>query len=329
MKNTIAIPGLFNAHIHLLDAIVPEACVGYDLPGYVGSKGLKHSLIRLYSKDHNFYEHYISNILSRYSGICDFLEIPELCGLMRSIASKYGIIYLPLSRPHRHDEWEYINVAKKCGGIGISSPTRIPPWILDILARISRESLIAAHIGETRRMWKTGALEYLVYSGIYLKHVVHGVYMDPWEYEILADHGIALVMCPSSNLWFVGRLPDIYTAWTKNVDLAVGTDNIGCFKPDIWREVNIVFSILVSRDPSIRSRDVLARIIRSSINALGVKNLPWYIDEGCKANIYFINAKQIMLDKSWDIIASIMKRTSMDHHVARVIGNKIIYLDSK
>ncbi len=326
-KNAIAIPGIFNAHIHLLDAIVPEACVGYDLPGYVGSKGLKHSLIRLYSSNHDFYEYFISRELMYYSGLGDFLEIYELCEPMKIIANKYGIRYLPLSRPHRYDnEWEYLDVARKCGGIGISNPTRVPPWTLNVLARISRRTIVAAHIGETKKMWKTGALEYLVYNGVSLKHVVHGVYMDPWEYELLVEHDIVLVACPSSNLWFLGKLPDIYRAWTKNVDLAVGTDNTGCFKPDIWREVNMIYSLLVSNDPHIRSKDVLVKITRSSIKAIGINDLPWFIEEGYKANIYLIDADRIMLDRSWDIIGSIMKRASIDHHIARIIGSRMIYL---
>ncbi len=326
-RDAVALPGILNSHIHFLDSIVLEACVGYDLPGYVGSRGLKHPLIRLYSRDLDFYKDYIRTNLLYYSGVGDFLELNSLCRVLKEIFNGYGIEYIALSRPHRlDDELEYISVARECGGLGISNPLRIPPWILDTLSKLSRETVVAAHIGETRRMCRCGALEYLLSAGIRLKHVVHGVYMDPWEYDLLVDHDVVLVSCPSSNLWFLGRLPDLYTAWKRGVEITIGTDNTGCFKPDIWREINIVYSLLASREPSIGSRDILSMITRSSIKALGIKDLLWYIEEGVKANIYILDAVAIGLNRSWDKIASIMKRTCIENQIARVTGDKIAYL---
>ncbi len=324
--DSIALPGILNTHIHFLDSVAPDACVGYDLSGYVGSKGLKHSIIRLYG-DLDRYRCLFREVIGIYNGVGDFLEINTLCSFFKELAHEYHVIYRPLSRPTSYsDEYKVEKVAEACGGLGISNPLKLPPWILDTIARLSRRVVVAAHIGETKTMHRHGALEYLVSAGVKLAHVIHGIYMDPWEYELLAENDTVLVSCPSSNLWFTGRLPDLWSAWEKDVVITVGTDNTGCFKPDIWREINIIYSLLNSRNPYIEPREVLSKIIYGSIKALRINNIPWYIREGVRANIYIMDAEKTYINRSWNKIASIMKRSSIENMWARILGNKIIYL---
>ncbi|MCS7128152.1 MAG: amidohydrolase family protein [Sulfolobales archaeon] len=313
-RNSIALPSIVNSHIHLLDSLIQEACVSYDLATYVGSRGVKNPLIKL-----NFSEDSLKGVIARdlwfYSAIGDFIELPELCKKVQELMKGEGIEYISMACPMRVSEPdELIRIAKTCSGIGVVNPTNphyLPTWALDTLSKISRDHVVAAHVGETERMMIIGGLEYLVYSGVRLKHVVHGVYLSEVDLTVLSENNIILVSCPSSNIWFTGRLPELHRAWLKGVSIAPGTDNAGCFKPDIWREANIIYSLIHSRLPHVSARELLGVLASSSLKALGLE-IPWFIEEGVKAFFTIMNAKPLGLAHSWDKHAAILKRASSD-----------------
>ncbi len=316
-------PGLVNAHIHLLDSIVQDACIGYSISGYAGSRGVKHALTRLYGREATAYKGFIRDHLSMYSSIGDFLENPQYCSELRQLFSEYNVLYKPLSRPiNTLDPDEYSWVAKTCGGVGVANPTNIPPYILDTLARISRDYIVAAHVSETPWMQRVGGLEYLVEHGVRLRHVVHGVYLEDWEYRYLVDNDIVLVVCPRSNLWFQGRLPRLGKAYNYGVGIAIGTDNTGCFHPNIWSDIEIAYSIVHSRNPSVKPREFLKHIIKSSIKALALEK-PWYIVENEKADILALNGREIMVHRSYDKIGAIIKRAWVSRNFIKITDQVI------
>ncbi|MEM2579113.1 MAG: amidohydrolase family protein, partial [Desulfurococcaceae archaeon] len=325
-RNSIALPNMANSHIHLLDSLIQEACVGYDLATYVGSKGVKNPLVKL-----NFREASLRDVIAEdfwfYSAIGDFIELPELCRKVRELMNERGIEYVSMACPMRVSEPdELIRIAEACGGVGVVNPTNphyLPTWALDTLSKISRDHVVAAHIGETERMMTIGGLEYLVYSGVRLRHVVHGVYLSEVDLVVLSENNITLVSCPSSNIWFTGRLPELHRAWLKGVSIAPGTDNAGCFKPDVWREANIIYSLIYSRLPYVSARELIRVLISSSLRALGLET-PWFIEEGAKAFFTIMNAKPLGLAHSWDKHAAILKRATSDLIEAVVKAESLI-----
>lgn len=322
----IALPGIINAHVHFLDSIAKEACIGYNLPEYVGSKGIKHVLIRLLGlREINVYRSVIENELLVFSGISDFLEEYSYCTLLKDLFNEYHIVYKPYTRPHNiNDLDELVLVANKCGSLGIANPLRLNKWSLNELARISYKYPIAAHVSETKRQERLGSLTYLIDHGVKLNHVVHGVYLEDWEFKLLVENDIVLVTCPRSNLWFQGKLPNYSKAYRLGVKIGVGTDNMGCFSTDIWRDIEIVYSILHSNNPRIKPNHILRDIIKNSLQVMAIEKLSWKIEEGEVANILLLNMGRFNIIKSFDKIGSIIKRASTAISSYRVLGSKVI-----
>lgn len=261
-----------NAHVHLNDYRAPDHHYGYSLSDYAGSRGIKHSLIKLYREPLLTGE--LLGALIQYRHVVDYQELSELCSEYASALEQSEVEYVSLSRPSSwSSEDELSEVLRKCRGIGVPSPSQVPPWTLEELGRISRNFIVSAHVSETKRMEETGSLHYLLNYGVRLKHVVHGVFLENWELKLLSEMDIPLVVTPRSNLWFLDRLPDVKGAMERGVTVAIGTDNAGCFHPDVWIEAHILaYSLKIS------PRDLLRMVLLNGYRAIGER--PSYVEEG-------------------------------------------------
>ncbi|ADI31445.1 amidohydrolase family protein [Staphylothermus hellenicus] len=288
-----------NAHTHLNDYRVPEHCIGYNLSTYAGSKGVKHPLIQLIKNP--ILPKELAYVMAQYSIVVDYQEHFWRCNEFREELSGYGVKYIGLSRPTRYDLEEIGYVLKNCDGIGISNPLKLPSWVVIEYAQISNDKIVSAHVSETKTMEEHGSLHYLLNYRVKPPHIVHGVYLEDWEYKLLADEDIVLVVNPRSNLWFTGKLPRIDKALKYGVKVAVGTDNAGCFHPDVWVDTLLLETIYKDIDPKI----FLEMTIINGYYA--VKQKPLIIREGEKA--YFMGVDLgIANDRSGNIYGSIINR---------------------
>ncbi len=316
----VALPLPSNAHVHLNDYRALDRYYGLSLAEYVGSKGLKHPLIRLYKEPLLTEE--LLNVLIQYRVIVDYQELFLLCREYQEILGKYGILYYGLSRPSSwHDENELFNVIMLCSGVGISNPSRIPSTALPLLAQISLSKIVSAHVSETKYMEETGGLHYLINSRIKLKHIVHGVYLEDWELKFLADNDIALVITPRSNIWFLNKLPNVLKALEYGVVLALGTDNAGCFHPDVWLDAYYLHSLL-----KIEPKKVLEMILINGYKAIGEK--PVYIYEGEKA-FFMIADLGLANERSGNIYLSLINRILWSKQKLIIKYDRMYLLGSK
>ncbi len=325
IEDGVAIPYPLNMHTHILDSIAPEACSNYSLPGYAGSKGLKHAIIRLGKKDLLKSMEWVINKTMYASGIVDYTEDYDFCSYLEQAFSKKGLAYYGLSRPKQNTPEDYLKAARKCHGIGIANPLKLYPWEKEVLSKISREKIVSAHISETKNMARKGDLYYLTSHGVKPAHIVHGTFLDRRDLKYLVDENIVLIVCPRSNLLFTGKLPPTGEAYEIGVDIAVGTDNIGCIEPDIWRELEIAFMQVISRNRAIRSKEFFASFIGASYKAL--KEKPLFINENSPARILIIDGKQIGFNRSFDKVATLIKRVAIKDYILSVTAKTIQVFD--
>jgi len=316
----IALPLPVNAHVHLSDYRALDHYYGYSLENYVGRKGLKHALIQLYKEPVITDE--LLNALIQYPVIVDYQEKYEYCTIYSDLLSTYNVEYIGLSRPSMWEKEELDRSLMYCNGIGISNPTIVPPWIMHELAELSMKYLVSAHVSETKWMEYVGGLHYLLDHGVRLDHVVHGIYLKDWELKRLADEEIPLVITPRSNLWFTGKLPPIEKALNYGVTIALGSDNAGCFHPDIWFDLYVL--LLYKRIDPLKLLEI------ALINGYkAIRKTPLVIEEGKPAyfmvvdlglgnkrsgNIYLSIISRIL----WSSMRIIVKNTRV-----YVIQNKI------
>ena len=99
--------------------------------------------------------------------------------------------------------------------------------------------------------------------------VVHGVDLRPKEQRALAQSGSPLCLCPRSNLWIGGRLPDVPGLLDAGVRLCLGTDSLAsCDSLDVLEEI----PVLAEAFPDIPVGVWLDMATRGGADALGI---PW------------------------------------------------------
>ena len=99
--------------------------------------------------------------------------------------------------------------------------------------------------------------------------VVHGVDLRPPEQRALAASGAALCLCPRSNLWIGGRLPDVPGLIEAGVLLCLGTDSLAsCDSLDVLEEI----PVLAEAFPDVPPELWLGLATHGGARALGV---PW------------------------------------------------------
>ncbi|MEM1921741.1 MAG: amidohydrolase family protein [Desulfurococcaceae archaeon] len=277
-------------------------------------------MIKLYRKPLVTKE--LLNTLIQYSIILDYQELPELCNIYYDILNKYSVEYISLSRPRDWNDLDELkNVLDKCSGLGIANPTHIPYWVVRELSFVSRKYPVSSHISETEYMEKTGGLHYLLSNNVLLKHVVHGTFLEDWELKLLSDLNIPLIITPRSNLWFLHKLPNILKAFEYNVTIALGTDNAGCFHPDIWIEAYILAYLL-----KIPIDKLLEMILINGYRAIGRK--PLTIEEGGRAYFMIVDLGLANTRSGFQLF-SIINRILWSKRKIIVKNNKLYVLETR
>ncbi len=299
MTWAFAVPAPYNSHVHLGDSVAPEACSRHDLEGYVGARGLKHALIQL--RRGLLIEALRDPIYTLHAGVMDYAEKPWICRVAREVLGGRGATYIGFGRAPGWDPVLLEEVVAACGGVGISDYSALLPHHRGVFRP---GWLVSAHVSETPRQARMGDIYYIHSVAPGLRIAVHGTFLDARGLRYLADNDIYLALCPRSNLWFTGRLPDIYTAYRLGIQMLIGSDNAGCFHPWVMRDAEIVYSVLHSREPGIDPRVVLDMLYRNPAEAIGVE--PPLIAEGRGAHILFIDKR--LVGKSHDVHAAIIKR---------------------
>lgn len=294
----VAIPLPVNAHVHLSDYRAPDHHYGLSLSDYAGRKGLKHSLIQLYKEP--ILPKELLEIFIKYSYIVDYQEQFVLCREIALELEKIATGYVGLSRPTDWVNDDLEMVARYCHGFGISNPTVVPFFRLKELAGISKNMIISAHVSENKWMEETGGLHYLLSTGVYLNHVVHGVFLEDWELKELADEDITLVSCPRSNIWFTGKLLDYRRALHHGVRVAIGTDNAGCFHPDVWEEASIMLYY-----SKVDPLNILRFLLINGYYSIGLK--PMVIRENAPAYFMVVDLG-LANERSGNIALSLINR---------------------
>ncbi|MEM0027832.1 MAG: amidohydrolase family protein [Ignisphaera sp.] len=321
LRHGIALPGLVNAHIHVLDYAFLEYGIGLKLEDVVAEPhGLKHKLLESLTNDDIAYacKRVFSKLLR--SGVTTaiiFSELPWTIKIMKNIAKEVGIRAIVLGRPRRDISVE--NVIDEADGLGLDSPLRYDKETLNKMNRLCnyKGKLIATHVAETAKAHLRGDFD-LAMNYLDADIIVHGTHLKEDELFMLAEKGRSLVVCPRSNMWFGVGLPPIAKALEQNVNILLGTDNAGLIDPDMWRELEITYHLLRLAQSNASAREVL-KMATTNIEMVKKLNISNVLEEGAKASITILDARELDIERAKDVYSAIVKRAS-PMHVIKVIG---------
>ncbi|MDG7038836.1 MAG: amidohydrolase family protein [Nitrososphaerota archaeon] len=305
----IAMPTLVNSHMHTGDYAFPEAGNWLGIEELVAPpNGLKHMLLKDTGIETIRKARVEALELSWASGVAavaDFVEgNPDEA---RVPAAPKHII---LGRPG--------NWFGRMDGLGLPD---VISYNMDVLRKIPMEfgnMPILAHVSETRQLHEINDFK-IAMDALPLTAIVHGTHLTREEIRELAERRVGAVLCPRSNAWFSVGNPDIASMLDENVLLALGTDNAGWLKPDIWREIEAAALLLRSQKPAFN--DPVEIIKMATLNPLKIFGLEdKSISKGNRASFMLINSRSIAIERSRDVAWSVIKRVGPESISKIVVG---------
>lgn len=230
------LPGLTDGHTHLGDAGL-HLDRRYGLEELVAPPdGLKHRYLRDTPAERieSDMAGYVGILVS--SGVSRFLDFREggIEGvrMLRRASDRAVIFGRPLSGTF--DPCEVDALLDEADGIGISSISDVPDSYVSALADAThrRGRHLAIHVSERIRedMEKVISLDPDL--------VIHMCEATDEDMRALADAGIPVVVCPTSNLYF-GKVPPLRRMIDAGLSVSIGTDNAMLCGPDIFAEARL------------------------------------------------------------------------------------------
>lgn len=240
----LVIPGLWNAHTHLGDAVVTQELSGSIEDLVAPPHGLKHRVLAK-AKDEAVIaamrRAMATMLRTGTTGFSDFRE-----GGLRGLRQLYAALsVLPLDgvalgRPTglAYDSRETAALLRTADGIAVSSYIDWPAADLAKLADDAHRARkpFAIHCSERIREDIDRVLDL---KPAFLVHMIQATDAD---LERVADAHVPVVVCPRSNAFF-GLTPDIPRMLAAGVELRLGTDNAMINVPSLLREIEFAYRV--------------------------------------------------------------------------------------
>ncbi len=240
----LVIPGLWNAHTHLGDAVVTQELRGSIEELVAPPNGLKHRVLAK-AKDAAVIaamQRAMATMLrTGTTGFSDFRE-GGLKGLKLLYAAQAPLPLdgVALGRPSglSYDAREVAALLRAADGIAVSSFVDWPAGDLERLAADVRRArkIFAIHCSERIREDVDKVLDLLP---SFLVHMVQATESDLIR---VAEAGVPVVVCPRSNAFF-GLTPDLPRMLHAGVELRLGTDNAMINVPSVLREMDFAYHV--------------------------------------------------------------------------------------
>ncbi len=246
-NRVVALPPLANAHTHIGDAFIEEEISGSIMDVVAPPDGLKHRRMRK-ADDREIVAGMAGALEEMYTtGVRRFADFREqgLRGvilLKEALDSFNGLLEISgnepitatiLGRPESGDDID--KLLTMSDGLGISS---ITDHDMDYLRELRKETkhhkkLFALHVSERIREDTDFVLE------LRPDFIIHMNEATDDDMRKVAEAGIPVVVCPSSNMFF-GKIPPVRRMMDAGIKVALGTDNLMLNPPSILREMSIL-----------------------------------------------------------------------------------------
>ena len=240
----LIIPGLWNAHTHLGDAVVTQELTGTLEELVAPPHGLKHRILAKAKDDAVIGAMRRAMATMLRTGTTGFSDFRE--GGLKGLKILYAAVAamplqgVALGRPMalEYDAREVSAILRASDGIAVSAYVDWPEdGIQKLAAHVRREKkMFAIHCSERIREDIDKVLDL---SPAFLVHMVHATDADLTR---CADAAVPIVLCPRSNAFF-GMTPDIPHMIRSGVQLLLGTDNAMINVPSMLREIEFAYRV--------------------------------------------------------------------------------------
>ncbi|WP_069806550.1 amidohydrolase family protein [Vulcanisaeta thermophila] len=281
LGNTVLMPQLVNAHVHVLDYPLLGLYGKYYIDDLVGAPyGIKyHFLRRAREEDLTTGLRSVFRRVRRY-GVGCLLSIIEYgfryAELVVKEAQSEGLCITPFAEPstfrvYVHEgeeddvdegfEREVRDFVERGFNVSLISPLNYTKAELKLAAKLtSAHGLwVMTHVSETEDTYADNDMgragETLNPANTVMVHLT-----QLGDEDILKLAPSPIVTCPRSNVELVGKLPRISTMVKRGFRLMVGTDNVALVEPNPWDEIKTLRELLRYGGYAIDDRELLKMV---------------------------------------------------------------------
>jgi len=305
-KDTIAFPGLINAHDHLLGTYWPRVSEGPHISWKPWDDGLKASeLYKERSKIPNFYLYLFGAYKNLLSGVTTVMDhVPHKVN--ENFINKLPIrVIKNYTLAHEVSPYDL----KWGEGIEIEHKKAVElnwPFVTHIEEGFDEESL--------------KGIDYLKQYNALTDHtvMVHGLGLSDEDLDDIAKAKAHLITCPVSNYFMFKIIARLKEWFERNINVSLGTDSPMSGSINILEEMKFLKMAYKGKyGEDLDDRTILFMITKNPAKALRIQNEFGFIKQGYMADITIIKAKG-------DIYSSLVNAWFNDIEMV-ILGGKVIY----
>ncbi|MCX8029440.1 MAG: amidohydrolase family protein [Brevinematales bacterium] len=279
-KDTIAIPGIINAHDHLLGSYWPRVGEGPHISWKPWDDILKSSdVYKERSKIPNFYLYLIGaykNLLSGVTTVMDHIPHKVNDNFIDKLPVKVIKEYCLAHEVSSYDlKW----------GDGIE---------IEHKRAVERNWPFVTHIEEGFDEESTKGIDYLVEYRALTEHtvMVHGLALSDYDLDRIAEAGAHLVTCPISN-YFMFKLIARLKEWlNREINTSLGTDSPMSGGINILEEMKFLkYAYKNKYNEDLDDKTILYMITKNPAKAFRIDQNVGYIKKGYLADMTIFRRK--------------------------------------
>ena len=343
----LMIPGFINAHTHIGDSIGKDISLNRTVNEKIHPVfGVKSKILKHTSDENlgNFMKNTCYSMIRK--GITTFIDFREggLDGvnLLKKVTEEMPIRSIILGRMEFYQNskeikknisfpsiniTEFLNLLKKCDGIGVSGANENSTSVLNYYSKITK--LRAIHSAETKQSISkskkvTGKSEIIRALTLKPDFLVHMTYASKIDLLKSSKKIRGIVICPRANSTLAEGIPDVELMQKSGCTLALGTDNVMINSPDMFREMDFIWKVTMGiHKKRIDPKEILKM---ATVNGGKILNKPiGVIQSGKIADCIFLDKHALDLEPMHDPHASIVHRASESTIKAVMIGGKLVH----
>lgn len=159
----------------------------------------------------------------------------------------------------------------------------------------------------------------------------HCVHMDKDDLQILADYGVSISTCPSSNIKLASGIAPVFAMQNKGINVTIGTDGVASNNSlDMFKEMFLVATLskVSLYDPTVvPASDVLKMATINGAKALGINS--GEIKVGKNADLILVKITEPHMQPEVNLLSNLVYSAKGSDVYFTMVGGKVLYNDGE
>ncbi len=159
----------------------------------------------------------------------------------------------------------------------------------------------------------------------------HCVHMDKDDLQILADYGVSISTCPSSNIKLASGIAPVFAMQNKGINVTIGTDGVASNNSlDMFKEMFLVATLskVSLYDPTVvPASDVLKMATINGAKALGINS--GEIKVGKNADLILVKITEPHMQPEVNLLSNLVYSGKGSDVYFTMVGGKVLYNDGE